>query len=182
MHAQTPETGPAAPLARGIDTPEHLAEHLRPYLDGRAAIVCVGNEMLGDDGAGTAVARRLAGNVPWDVYDTQTVPESFLMKIVAGRPDAVVLIDALDFRAECGAVELIEHEHVTGQGPSTHGPAPIAFLDVLRMIHPCRQVVLGIQPEQCEWGRGLSEPVRLAVDRVVRAFTLAGADRAGSGG
>jgi len=155
---------------KGITTVEHLVEHLREIVEPSTAIVCVGNELCGDDAAGVLVARRLAGAVPWKVFDTQTVPESFLMKIVEAAPASVVLIDALDFGAAPGAVELIEASQVAGQGPSTHGPAPLAFLDILQMMHPCRRVVLGIQPELSEFGSSPSEAGLRAVDRIVEAF------------
>ena len=133
----------------------------------------MGNDLCGDDGAGVAVARRLSGAVPWDVYDTRTVPESFLMTIVNAEPESVVLVDALDFGAAPGAVELVESDRLGGQGPSTHGPAPVAFLEALTLIHPCRIVVLGIQPGDAGLGKPLSEPVARAVEMAVEAFRRA---------
>jgi len=160
---------------KGIDTVEHLAEHLAEVMDSDSVIVCVGNDLCGDDGAGVAVAEKLeklADSVPWRVFNTQTVPESFLMKIVDTKPSSIVLVDALDFGGEGGAVELIQAADVTGQGPSTHGPAPLAFLDVIKLFHPCRQAVLGIQAKSTEVGETISEPVSRAVDMVVRAFQI----------
>ena len=156
--------------AAGIWDVEHLVAHLGEYLSASTVLVCVGNDICGDDGAGPAVAGKLAGRVPWDVLDTQTVPESFLMKIVGRKPDTVIIIDALHFGAEPGAVELIEAKDLAGQGPSTHGPAPLAFLDVLKMFHPCRTVVLGIQPARVGFGEQMSPEVSDAADRVARAF------------
>jgi len=156
----------------GIDTPEHLAEHLAEVVGPGTVVVCVGNELCGDDAAGVHVARRLTGAVPWRVFDTQSVPESFLMKIAALKPDCVVLVDALHFGADPGGVELFAAGDVGGQGPSTHGPAPLAFLEVLAMIHPCRRVVLGIQPKQVAFGDAMSAPVARAVELVERAFRI----------
>jgi len=159
----------------GIDTVEHLVEHLKEVMADRTAIVCVGSEICGDDGAGVEIARRLEGKVPWDLYNTQGVPESFLMKIVRREPDALVLIDALDFAAKPGAVELFGTDRIGGQGPSTHGPAPLAFLEIMNMMRPCRCAVLGIQPKQTEIGQEISKPVKDAIDLVVAAFeALAG--------
>jgi len=155
---------------KGIETVEHLVEHLAEIACDSMVIVCVGNDLNGDDGAGVAVARRLAGRVPWRLFDTQGVPESFLMKIVDARPDVVLLVDALEFGAAAGAVELVATDKITGQGPSTHGPAPLAFLELLNMMHPCRCAVLGIQPQTTEPGAPLSEPVRAGVDLIVAAF------------
>ena len=108
--------------------------------------------------------------MPWTIYDVQTVPESFLMKIVDSRPESVVLVDALHFGAAPGAVEIIEADQVGGQGPSTHGPAPLAFLEVLQMMHPCRRAVVGIQPQKVDVGDEMTAPVRGAVDFVARGF------------
>jgi len=163
----------------GIDTVEHLVEHLAEVVVPSTALVCVGNDLCGDDGAGVAVAQRLQGNVPWAVFDTQGVPESFLMKIVDAKPEAVMIVDALDFDAAPGAVELFAAEAVTGQGPSTHGPAPIAFLDLLKMMHPCRRAILGIQPAVGEFGGDMTAEVHAAVEFVSEGFLLAARDAAG---
>lgn len=170
-HSHQPGRGQGP--SRGIETAEHLAEHLAEVLTDRSIIVCVGNEICGDDGAGPAIARRIAGKGPWQVLDVQSVPESFLMKIVQAGPDTVMVVDALDFGAAAGAVELFAADAVTGQGPSTHGPAPIAFLDLLNMMHPCRRVILGIQPVTGEFGQEMTEPVKAAVEMVARGFLLA---------
>ena len=162
---------PQSTIPDGISTLDHLMEHLAEVLTPRTAVVCIGNELCGDDAAGPVIAKRLAGKVPWDVHDAQTVPESFLMKIVERRPDTVLLIDALDFGAAPGAIELFDASRLGGQGPSTHGPAPLAFLEVLKMFLPCRQVVLGIQPAAGGFGNEMCGPVRTAVDLVVEALT-----------
>ena len=157
----------------GIDTVEHLAKHIAEFLTPASVIICVGNEMSGDDGAGPMVAGRIDGKIPWKVFNVQTVPESFLMKIVATKPDTVLIVDALNFDAKPGAVELFSSDSLTGQGPSTHGPAPIAFLDVLNMFHPCRRVVLGIQPICVDFGSEMTPEIAKAVDFVCEAFVKA---------
>ena len=173
QHTHGADRAPADHPHAGMETAEHLARHLAEIITPESVIVCVGHDLCGDDGAGTAVAKGLAeADIPWQVFDTQSVPESFLMKIVAARPGGVVLVDALHFGARPGAVELIQTEDLTGQGPSTHGPAPLAFLDILKMMHPCPQAVLGIQPQSVEFGTEITEPVAEAVDMVVRAFQL----------
>jgi len=162
----------AAEEPYGIETAERLASRLAEIVTPSSAIVCVGNELCADDGAGVQVGRRLAGSVPWHVCNAQTAPESFLMEIADRKPRSLVLVDALDFGAAPGATALMETGQIGGQGPSTHGPAPVAFLKMLNMIHPCRCVVLGIQPQTAEIGEPLTEPVLAAVDRIVKGFQL----------
>ena len=154
----------------GPDGVEHLVAHLAEVVCPSMAVVCVGNELCGDDGVGVAIASKLMRTVPWQVYDVRGVPENFLMKIVSRKPQTVLVIDAMDFNAPPGSVELFPADRVAGQGPSTHGPAPLAFLDLLRMLHPCRCAVLGIQPKRSSVGDGLSEPVVKAADIVIKAL------------
>ena len=168
--APAEQTGQEAPA--GIWTAEHLAERLGEIHPSSTAIVCVGNELRGDDGAGPAVARDLLRTRRWYVYDAGLAPESFLMKIAATKPDLAVVVDTLHFGARAGAVELFGPEDLGGAGPSTHGPAPTLFLQALKMLHRCRCVILGIQPDSMEFGRGLSAPVSAAVQRIVDAFGI----------
>jgi len=156
-----------------MDSPAQLARRLAEVLTPSSAIVCIGNELRGDDGAGVVIARKLPASLPWKVFDTQTAPESFLGKIVAVRPASVLLIDAVDLAAPAGTVRLVPAENITGQGPSTHGPAPQAFLEMLKQLHPCPRWLLGIQPQGLETGSGLSPPVAAAVGLIVQALRLA---------
>jgi len=149
---------------------EEWARRLADVLEPSALVVCIGNELRGDDGAGVAVARELAGTLPWPVLDAATAPESFLGKIVDAKPGTVLLVDALHFGGSPGAVELLGPERLAGQSPSTHGPSPATFFQALLVMHPCRTWVLGIQPERVEVGAGLSEPVLATVRLVVDAF------------
>jgi hydrogenase 3 maturation protease len=159
--------------AVGVLSAEHLAEHLIAIVAPSTVVIGVGNELCGDDGAGPMIARRLMDRVPWTVLDTQTVPESFLMKIVGLQPASVILVDALDFGAPPGCVELFEAHQLCGQGPSTHGPAPLAFLELLQMMHPCQSAVVGVQPRRVSFGSAMEDAVRRAVDLVVRGFIRA---------
>ena len=153
---------------------EDLARRLGTIVTGNTAIVCVGSDLRGDDAAGVEIARRLSGTVPWPVYDTRNAPENFLTKIAAHKPQTVLLVDALHFDAEPGRVRLFRPDELSsaGQGPSTHGPAPLAFLEMLNAAHPCSCVVLGIQPEHIDLDAALSPPVRRAIDIVVEAFQV----------
>ena len=125
---------------------QELAEQLSNIVADNPAIVCVGNDLCGDDA------------------------ENVLMKIVAQAPTSLLLIDALHFAAEPGAIRLFLPEDLTGQGPSTHGPAPLAFLDMLRALHPCPCTVLGIQPQRLDLDTPPSAPVQHAIDTIVHAL------------
>ncbi len=159
-------------------SPPDLSAALSGLLTSRSVIVCVGNELGSDDAAGPHVAVAIAGKVPWRVFDAQTVPENFLMKVVEAAPDVVLVIDALEFGGQPGQVRLIGSDEVSGQGPSTHGPAPIAFLDVLNMMHPCRRLVLGIQPKSVRFGETMCPEVEAGVQLVADILVAVGRDAA----
>ena len=82
-------------MAKTEDTlwPAQLAEALH----GRVAVLCVGNSLRGDDGAGPALARRLHVGDPWRVFDAGVAPENWIGPICKFRPDVVMVIDAIDF-------------------------------------------------------------------------------------
>jgi len=178
-----------------LDEPlEELTARLARVLRGRVALVGVGNDLCGDDGAGHAVATALQAALdarrqpaPSDapaasdspqpalalsVFCAGGVPENYLMKIARARPDVVVLVDATDFAADMppGTIALAPSARLAGMGPSTHGPAPLAFLDLLGQVHPCTRLLLGIQPAQTRVGEPLSPPVAAAADRLVQAL------------
>ena len=165
-HAGRSEEGGAAA--------DDLAPRLAPWLTPGTVIVCIGNELRGDDAAGPAVARLLAGRVPWTVVDAQTAPESYLGPIVEARPGCVLVIDALNFGAAPGTIEVVEPDRIAGCGPSTHGPAPLMFLEALAGMCPCRRAVVGIQPRRIEFGAEMSPPVARAVERLAEALRRLG--------
>lgn len=153
-----------------IPSAEALADRLGEWVCDTTAIVCIGSELRGDDAAGVEVAQRLAGRLPWRVFDARNAPENFLMPIARAAPASVVVIDAVHFAARCGEVALFEPDALAGDGPSTHGPAPIAFLESLAALHPCRRVVVGIQGGQTAFGAPLSGEVLAAVEMIAAAF------------
>ena len=182
MAGARPESGAARARQRQgagapLDTPEEIARRLAELMHPSTVIVGVGNELRGDDGAGVVVADRLAGRVPWLVLDAGMAPENFLGKLLDGRPESVVLIDAAAVGAPPGTVLLLGREDLTEASPGTHGPSLLPVLEWLDEagVAPC--AVLGIQPQRGDFGRGLSQAVGAAVERIVQAFgQLCGAE------
>jgi len=175
------------PLAgsAGLSTntlPREVIEGLRRLLAPASVIVCTGNELCGDDAAGLWVARKIDAAVPWKVYDVGSAPENFLFTIAQSRPEAVLVIDAMDFGGRPGEVALVGADRIEGQGPCTHGPAPEAFLELLAQLHPCPAAVLGIQPAGVVVGAPLSAAATASVEAVASTLQLLGARLASRGG
>jgi hydrogenase 3 maturation protease len=170
---------PERPLRPPVDlTPQALRDRLAAVCAPRTAVVCIGNALRGDDALGPVVAERLANAAGWQVFDAATAPESFLMPVVRARPDCVLVVDALDLGAAPGTIRLLGPDELTGAGPSTHGPAPTAFLRALGMAHSCRRLVLGVQPGGTQLGEPLSPAVAAAAEAVAEAIrSVAAAQR-----
>jgi len=135
---------------------------------GRVAILGVGNDMNGDDGAGVWVARALAARLPATpnvlVVDGGTAPESFTGPIRRFGPELVVEIDAAHLDRPAGTVEWVDWHDADGMSASTHTLPPSVLAHFLSADLGCRVVLIGIQPATLDMGRGLSPEVAAAVE------------------
>jgi len=136
----------------------------------RCVLLCIGNELRGDDAAGIVLARLVGGRLAWTVIEAATAPESFLGKIAPAAPRALILVDAIDFGAQPGEIGVFAADRLSGGGPSTHAPDPAAFLAALQMTCPCPVAVVGIQPAGATLGADLTPPVRRAVESLAEAL------------
>jgi hydrogenase 3 maturation protease len=137
----------------------------------RVAVLGVGNEVLGDDGIGVAIARELAprvrGRQDCLVLETGTAPENFTAPVRRFRPDFVLLVDAAQLSAEAGAIAWLDWRQTDGLSASTHTlPASVVAQFLVEDLG-CGVALLVIQPAQLEYGQPLSAAVRQAGDRVV---------------
>lgn len=129
-----------------------LAENLR----GRVKLVGIGHPRRGDDGAGPALIRRLEGRVRAELLDASEVPESYAGKIAAGKPDVILLVDAVDFGAEPGALALLERAALPERLATTHGVPLALLMRFLEAESGAKVLLLGLQPKQTEFGSTLS--------------------------
>jgi hydrogenase maturation protease HycI len=143
----------------------------------RVAVVGVGNELRGDDGAGPMVARLLAEAVGGQdgllIVDGGSAPENSSGLLRRFAPDLVLLVDAAEAGDSPGAVRWIDCAAAGGGGPTTH-TLPLRLLSAyLHAELGCRVVLLGIQPADLSLDAPLSGPVRAAVDTVAQALAAA---------
>jgi hydrogenase 3 maturation protease len=141
-----------------------LAEHLV----GRVCVVGIGNRLAGDDGAGSAVAERLAGRVEGRVIDAGIAPENHLEPALRDEPDTILLIDAVDFGEEPGSVRVLDAGTLATGGISTHATSLGMIHDYLRARSPARAVLVGIQPGELRLGAALSDRVARSVETIAR--------------
>lgn len=147
----------------------------------RVLVAGMGNDLLGDDGFGIAVTRRFSeAGVPEGVrvYEAGIAGIGLVQELMDGY-EALVVVDATDRGAEPGTVFLLEAEvplqaELTEEDrqefmADTHLAVPSQALTMARALGflPPIVYILGCQPEGCELGMHLSEPVERAAKKAV---------------
>lgn len=139
---------------------------LASRLVGRVVLVGVGNSLRGDDAAGCLAARRVTERDRVRVIVAEEIPEAYLGAIAAARPDAVVLIDAVDMGAEPGSFAILGRDDVTPGYAGTHRlPLPV-LMELVELETGADVVLLGIQPSQVGFGAPPSAEVTAAAESV----------------
>lgn len=138
-----------------------IIKEIKKRLKGKVVIVCIGNELKGDDGAGPALAKFLEGDVKADVINCEEVPEIYTDKIKELKPDTIIIVDAVDVKEKAGSVVLIDKNKLEGERIYTTHNIPLkVFVDYLSSETKANVFIIGIQPLSLELGKGLSKEVR----------------------
>jgi hydrogenase 3 maturation protease len=136
----------------------------------RVAVIGVGNEMNGDDGAGVrvvkALADRLAATPGLLLINGGTAPENFTGPLRRFRPDLIVEVDAADQGEPPGTLAWIDWREADGLSASTHTLPPSVLATFLTSDLGCQMALIGVQPATLEMGCPLSPVVEAAVERL----------------
>ncbi len=137
----------------------------------RVAILGVGHELNGDDGAGLAVARaleeRLAGQDRLQVIEAGPAPENQTGRLRAFGPDLVLIVDAAQMGAAPGTVRLVPWQATTGLSASTHTLPLHILAKYLTHELGCDVALLGLQPVHNRVDAPLSDTMRAVAAQVV---------------
>lgn len=130
----------------------------------RLAILGFGNRLWRDDGAGSVLAERLeAANPHVPIFDGGMVPENYLEKVAASKPDTILLIDATDFGGEPGEWRLFRGDDLATTGVSTHAGSPRMLAAYLEARTGANVIFLAIQPSETGEGPELSAVVAATI-------------------
>ena len=138
----------------------------------RVCVIGVGNELLGDDAAGRAVARRLRSRLANGVRIIESDGDGTALIDAWQGAETVVLIDAVRSGAPPGTI----HRFDAGTAPvparlfhySTHAVNVADAVELSRALGtlpPC-VIVYGIEAGRFDAGAGLSPEVERAVEDV----------------
>lgn len=136
----------------------------------RVVIVGIGNPLRHDDSVGVEVVKRLKGKVTNDnilVIESENVPESFMKPITEFNPSHILLIDAALLGLEPGHLRFVKALEVSGVAVSTHALPLQIFCGYLTQVTGAKIGLLLIQPENVDFGEGLTPEVESAMKRVI---------------
>ena len=150
----------------------------------KIAIVGVGNELRGDDGAGPAVVQALramshihqssseaqSASQQILILDAGPAPENYTGPLRRFRPAFVLIIDAAEMGEAPGTVRWLSWKETSGIGVATHALPLHVFATYLCAGLDCDVALLGIQPANTEIGAAHSASVQKAVRKVIRVL------------
>ncbi len=130
------------------------------FSNGVPAIMCLGNETLGDDGVGIWLANELqsAGYPSEKLLVVHTVPESFISKILPGT-ETLLMIDAGGLDAEPGDLAMLEDIRELHSSLSTHRLPIGLFMERVKLRGVSHSYALLVQAGHIDFLGEMSEPV-----------------------
>jgi hydrogenase 3 maturation protease len=135
----------------------------------------IGNQLMGDDGAGNFVATRIR-RPGWIAFDCGTAPENFTGKVKDLHPEILVLVDAADMKILPGEFRLVSPVHIADVAFGTHALSLRILIEYLAP-YVNRILFIGIQPKRVEPGLSLSDAVKKSTGRLARLIELEEFDR-----
>jgi hydrogenase 3 maturation protease len=129
-------------------------------LEGKKLVILgVGNKLKGDDGIGSVVVEELTTGEKKLVIDCEEVPEAYSQRVSKFKPDAIVIVDAVDFKVQPGGYFLAKlDDNLQNYAPLSTHKIPLKVLaDMFRKETGAEIYLLGIQPKIIEFGSGLSK-------------------------
>jgi len=136
----------------------------------KIVIAGIGNPIRNDDFVGVKIVQELKNKVPNEVqlYECETVPESFLEPIIELNPTHILLIDAALLGLKPGAIRLINHEQVINFSPITSHTLPLRiFCEFIKKTTESKIALLLIEPKNTGFGEEITPEVQAAAEQIL---------------
>ena len=137
----------------------------------RVVVAGIGNPIRRDDFVGVKIVQDLQGKVPKNVLliECETVPESYMQEIVDFKPSHVLLVDAAILGLKPGETGLVLPEQITDFPAITTHVLPLRiFCEYITKMAEAKIALLLIEPEDTEFGEGLTATVQAAAEEVTK--------------
>ena len=136
----------------------------------KVVIAGIGNPIRKDDFVGVKIVQDLQGIISDKVslLQCETVPESYMQEIVEINPTHVLLIDAAILELDPGEMRLVLPEQLADFPAITTHVLPLRiFCDYVTKMTKAKIALLLVEPENTEFGEGLTPKAKAAADKVV---------------
>lgn len=153
-------------------TRDSLISEIKNRINGKVAIVAIGNIMRGDDALGPKLIELLkARSANASLFDCGTAPENYIFPILSSACNTIILVDAADLKLEPGAAKVLGVENIANVGFSTHNPSPRLFIDLLKTGKEDLNIfVVSVQAKTTALGSPMSEEVMRGLDILAGIF------------
>jgi hydrogenase 3 maturation protease len=137
----------------------------------KVVVAGIGNPIRRDDFVGVKIVQDLQGKVPKNVclIECETVPESFMQDIVDFKSSHVLLVDAAILGLKPGETRLVLPEQIMDFPAITTHVLPLRiFCEYVTKMAEAKIALLLIEPEDTEFGEGLTAPVEAAAEKIAK--------------
>ena len=153
------------------ETDYNLQTVLKKWLNKSKKVVIagIGNPIRNDDYIGVKIVHELKNKIPSrvQIYECETVPESFLEPIIELNPSHVLLIDAAMLRLKPGSIRLINPEQIINFSPITSHTLPLrVFCEFIKKTTESKIALLLIEPKNTDFGEKISPEVQKAAEKI----------------
>lgn len=131
-------------------------------------LLCVGNSMMGDDGAGPLLSEMCAAKPAgeWRVIDGGSAPENDVAAIRDLRPARLLLVDATDMGLNPGEIRVVNPDDIAEMFMMTTHNMPLNYL-IDQLKEDVGEIIfLGIQPDIVGFYYPMTPPVKAAVETI----------------
>ena len=132
--------------------------------DKRILFVGIGNVLKSDDGVGVYIANGIKKSERILTLSVEVSVENYIGKINSLEPDIIVLVDCVEMKASPGKCRIIKPELIRDLTFNTHNISIKKLVNFFEMP----VFVLGIQPENVEFGENISYIVKKVADQIIQ--------------
>ena len=147
-----------------------MLPELKAWLEGatRVVVLGVGSRIRRDDAVGLVLVDRLKGRVPSlvELFDCETVPESFTGPIRNLAPSHLLIIDAAELGLNPGEARVINPESILEARFSTHALSLSVLSEYIASETGAKVLLIGVQPKDLQFGVGMTPELTHAAERL----------------
>ncbi len=130
----------------------------------------IGSYLRADDFLGIKIVQNLKESIQNEsvlLLEVETAPNDYFHMIEEWKPTHVIIVDAAEFKAKPGTIDLIKREDMADYAISSHKRGLTLFLDFLAFSFPDLEVtIIGVQPESIDYHIGISPSIQEVVSKL----------------